>query len=112
MLYESQQPVRLFRANRHGGYGDNEQVWIPEDLWHRLRLIAVAYRLHLLPLLDGSTDPVFLNRSQVETLVGETGFVHELVNDPLLRDHVLAIAQLAQAQGQGASKEMVGIEFP
>ena len=32
----------------------------PERIWHRLRWLGQAYELHLLPLLDGSTYPVFL----------------------------------------------------
>src|SRR5688572_15890974 len=68
--YAEDQPVRIFRPDRYGPIDDDARS-MPESLWHRLRLLGTAYGLHLLPLLDGTTDPVFLSSLQCEQLLSE-----------------------------------------
>ncbi|HEV2809714.1 MAG TPA: hypothetical protein VGV93_04850 [Acidimicrobiales bacterium] len=63
-------------------------------------------------LLDGSTDPVFLNSVQVEQLVREFQFVGELVDDPIVESHVHALIPLSGERFDGAWKDMIGIDFP
>ena len=109
--YVNEQPVRLFRPDRYGPQ-DDEAVSVPEPLWHRIRLLGTAYNLHLLPVLDGTTDPVFLSDGQVEQLLDELRFVGTVVDDPLVDAEVRAILAIAQLATQGASKHHLGIEFP
>lgn len=108
--YADDEPVRVFRPDRYGS--DDEGVWIPERLWHRLRNIGAAYQLHLLPLLDGTEDPVFLNSVQVERLLQELRFVGSTVDDPLLRGLVSSLLALSGLETQGASKDSFGVQFP
>lgn len=108
--YADDEPVHVFRCDQ---YGPNDGgLWVPERIWRRLRCLALAYELHLLPLLDGSTDPVFLNPIQVDQLVREFRFVGELVGDPIVESQVHALIALSEERSEGASKDMVGIEFP
>jgi hypothetical protein len=109
--YVADEPVRVFRPDRYGP-DDDEGVSIPERLWHRMRQIGAAYQLHLLPLLDGTTDPVFLNPAQVDQLLLELRFVGSIVDDPLLHGHVSSLVALAGLQSQGASKDSFGLDFP
>jgi hypothetical protein len=109
--YADDQPVRLFRPDRYGPLDDDARS-MPETLWHRLRLLGAAYGLHLLPLLDGTTDPVMLNSLQCEQLLSELRFVGSLVDDPLVRAEVAAVIDLVNRPSQGASKEPLAIEFP
>ena len=108
--YADNEPVRLFRPDRHRS--DDEAVWVPETLWHRIRHIGAAYDLHLLPLLDGTVDPVFLNPQQVEQLFRELRFVSATIDDPLLDDQISALVVLSQLPSQGASKDSFVLEFP
>ena len=108
--YADDEPVRVFRPDRYGS--DDDGVWVSERLWHRLRQIGAAYQLHLLPLLDGTTDPVFLNPAQVERLVEELRFVTSIVDDPLLPGVVSSLVALSALESQGASKDSFGIQFP
>ncbi|MEO8696479.1 MAG: hypothetical protein ABI658_23400 [Acidimicrobiales bacterium] len=85
---------------------------MPETLWHRLRYIGTAYSLHLLPLLDGTTDPVFLNPQQVAQFLRELHFITLTVDDPLLREQVSALVATSRLPSEGASKDKLGIEFP
>lgn len=107
--YADDEPVHVFRPDR---YGDDDGVWIPERVWHRLRQIGTAYQLHLLPLLDGTTDPLFLNPVQVERLQQELRFVVSIVDDLLLDGVVSSLVDLLALESQGASKDSFGIEFP
>lgn len=108
--YADDELVHAFRCDQ---YGPNDGgLWIPERVWHRLRWLGLAYELHLLPLLDGSTDPVFLNSTQVDQLVSELRFVGEVVDDPIIESQVHAFMALASESSEGASKDVIGIEFP
>ena len=65
-----------------------------------------------MPLLDGPTDPLFLNGVQVWQLVQEVQFTGQLVDDQLLEREVRALIALSALPSQDASQGMVGIEFP
>lgn len=106
-MYADEEPVHLWLVEST----DTRDAWIPEPLWHRLRMVAAAYDLHLLPVLDGSSDPVFLNATQCAALVDEIDFVAALVDDPLLMTELAAVRHLVTST-RGASKNAVGIEFP
>ena len=108
--YADDEPVRVYRPDRYGL--DDDGVWIPERLWDRLLHIGAAYQLHLLPLLDGTTNPVFLNPVQVEGLLQELRFVASIVDDRLLRSLVSSLVALTGLESQGASKDSLGVEFP
>ncbi len=71
-LYSEDEAVRLWLTE---GSGVDDELIVPETIWHRLRLIGAAYSLHLLPLFDGSTDPVLLSGEQARTLAAEVDFV-------------------------------------
>ncbi|MFN0090482.1 MAG: hypothetical protein ACKVWR_09495 [Acidimicrobiales bacterium] len=94
----------------------DQGLWVPERLWARLRLVAGAYELRLLPILDGTSDPVFLNAVQVSTLLEELRFIGQILSDPLVdplvEALVRALVDLAAERSQGASKDWIGIEFP
>jgi hypothetical protein len=107
--YRDDEPVHLFRVDRYGP-ADEQELWIPERIWHRLRLVGAAYELRLIPILDGSTDPLFL--SQTSELLDELGFIEQRVDDPLLRSIAAAIGDLLRLPSQGASRDALGIEFP
>jgi len=109
--YVDDESVHLFRADRYG-QDDEDEVWMAESVWHRIRLIAAAYSLHLLPVLDGSTDPVFLNSLQTATLVDELFFINAVVDDELISAQVRSIDRLALGRSHGASKDPIAIEFP
>jgi hypothetical protein len=68
--------------------------------------------LHLLSVLDGSTDPVLLNAVQVSTLLEELRFVGQILSDPLIESLVRALVELAAGRSQGASEDAMGIELP
>jgi hypothetical protein len=106
--YADDLPVRLWLTE---GGGLDDELLVPETMWHRLRLIGAAYDLHLLPLLDGSTDPALLTGQQAQTLIDETDFVSVASDDGALgtvADMVIRIASRA-AQSRDVS---LGIEFP
>ena len=65
-----------------------------------------------MPLLDGTTNPLFLNGTQIQTLVSELTFLSAFVADPLLDTFVAAAAQLTGRGSHGASNDTLQIEFP
>lgn len=105
--YTDEEPVHLWLVEST----DADEIWVPEVLWHRLRMVATGYQLHLLPVLDGSTDPVFLNAPQCDALIDEVDFVATLVDDALLMDVLSRVRRLATG-ARSASKNALGIEFP
>ena len=106
--YTNDPIVRVFQVE---GVGVDAEFICPESLWRRLRFIGTAYGLHLLPLLDGSTDPVFLNAQQCENLITELYFVGTVADDGLL-DTVLNGVERQAREARVASKNALGIEFP
>lgn len=108
--YADDEPVHVFRTEQYGP--DEDELWVPERIWCRCHYLGRAYELHLLPLLDGSTDPVFLNPVQVDQLLDELRFVANRAEDPLIEAVVRSVIQLAERPSQGASKEMLGFSFP
>lgn len=108
--YEHDPLVHTYRCDRTGSVA--EDLWIPERVWERVRLIAAEYELRLLPLLDGSTDPIFLNGAQCRGAEDEFRFVGETVSDPVIEDLVRQFIALLNQDSHGTSKETVGIEFP
>lgn len=103
--------IRVVRVDRYELEHDDE-LWLPERLWLRLRCIGMAYEMHVTPLFDGSTDPVFLNGAQAEQLGRELTFIVRVVNDPLLASWIEKFVSLLRRPSQHASKDAVGIEFP
>ena len=75
-----------------------------------LRHLGAAFELRLLPILDGSTAPVFL--SQTAELLDELAFSARRVDDPLVRLYSAALGDLLRLPSQRASKDALGIEFP
>jgi hypothetical protein len=57
-----------------------DAVWISDRLFRRLVLLAEAYELHALPLLN-SSEPVHLNRARCESVLEELEFIAERVDD-------------------------------
>jgi|GEM_PF-5879972 len=102
-------PVHIYRCDRTGPATND--LWMPERIWHRLRMMGAAYEMRLLPLLDGSTDPIFLNEAQCTGLEAEVRFIAELVADPLVEDLVRKVLPLLDRASHGTSKDLVGIEF-
>lgn len=103
-------PVHLYRCDRTEPADSG--LWISDRMWDRIRKIGAAYEMHLLPLLDGSTDPLFLNKTQCKGLEAELRFVGELVADPLVENLVREMFALLALDSHGTSKDFVGIEFP
>jgi hypothetical protein len=103
--------IRVVRVDRYD-LERGDELWIPERLWDRIRCLGMAYELHLTPLFDGSTDPVFLNKVQVVQLDRELAFLAHALNDPLLASWIDKLVTLLRRPSQHASKDAVGIEFP
>jgi len=103
--------IRIFRVDRYGR-SEHDELWMPERLWNRIRSIGQGYELHLTPLFDGSTDPVFLNGTQVVELEHELTFIARVVDDSVVSSWVELLVRLFRKDSQGASKDTVGIEFP
>lgn len=76
------------------------EVWVPERLVDRLRLLGAAYELHLLPLLPGC-EPIDLRRPQVTHLIEEIDWVAALTDDPALRRSPLTYARCFQPPRHG-----------
>lgn len=110
--YVEDQPVHVFRADRHAGQGSGDEAWIPERLWSRIRLVGAAYELRLLPLLDGTVDPIFINAVQSAELARELDFVTAVLNDPIVHSTSHRLHELMRLPSQGASKDHTGFEFP
>jgi hypothetical protein len=95
-----------------GVYGrdpaDDSGVWVPERLFDRLTSVATAYGLHTLPLLGGS-DPVALDRPQIEALVEELDFVRRRLDDDLASGWAAAIASRALV-ALGAADPVLTVE--
>lgn len=62
---------------------EHDALWFSGRLFRRLTTIGIAYELHTLPLLEGSSD-LHLNQTQCSSLVDEVAFVAERVNDDVL----------------------------
>jgi hypothetical protein len=108
--YADDEPIHIFRADRYKSDGD--ELWVPERLWYRIHYLGRAYELHLTQLLDGSTDPVFLNGVQAAQLDRELQFIRRTINDQVLSSWVEKIVTMLRRPTEGASKDAVGIGFP
>ncbi|MDQ3422670.1 MAG: hypothetical protein M3510_04630 [Actinomycetota bacterium] len=81
--YTDDEPVGVFQRP-----DDQDAVWLPERLFHRLVAVGSGYDLHLLPLLGGP-EPVVLNRQQIQNLRDELALVRAvLAVDPLVTANV------------------------
>jgi hypothetical protein len=63
-------------------------------------LHRTGYELHPTPLFDGSTNPVFLNGSQVVQLEYELAFIDHVVDDPLVSSSVESLVRLFRKESQ------------
>lgn len=106
--WKDDEPVRLWLVD---GSGVDDELHVPQTLWYRLSLIGAAYRLHLLPLFDGSTDPVFLSGEQCRGLIEEVDFVTVASDDGGLGSVAELIMALAGRAKRRADRAL-GIEFP
>ena len=69
-------------------------VSIPERLFARMKYLADAYELHVLPGIETYGENV-LNRERAGTLIEELEFLATVVNDPLLLPHIEALRNAA-----------------
>ena len=60
---------------------------MPERLFSRAQQIAVAYELHLLPVIDYYGE-VRLSGEQIRTLRDELAFIRSVATDPLLESYL------------------------
>jgi hypothetical protein len=90
---------------------DEWGLWIPERLFDRMRFLAKAYELHLLPVLDpyGKNE---LTRLQAEALVGELAFISHVVGDDLLASYIGRLIELAQRCVRSSQDDRLVIEGP
>ena len=87
-------------------------VSIPERLFVRMKYLADAYELHVLPGLETYAENV-LNRERAETLIEELEFLATVVNDPLLLPHIAALRDAAlQCTRSPFPDSQLGIEGP
>ena len=82
--------VVVYRAEPAGGLD------VPERVFWRLTHVAMAYQLHLLPLLGGS-DPVPLNKQMIQMLIDELNFIADRLNDPVAEIWIPRILEAAQS---------------
>jgi len=73
----------------------DERAFIPERLFIRIRAIASAYYLHVLPGIDADYGRATVNAVQCEGLVGELEFVQQVSDDPLLASHAQRLSDIA-----------------
>lgn len=109
--FENDEPVHVWGIEVYGPEGE---LWISERLWSRLCMVAGAFELHLLPLLAGPSSPamedkVMLNGKQCEGLLDEIAFVGRVLDDPLVREQLAALAPLVRSASRGSG---LGVEFP
>lgn len=105
--YANDEPVKVFVVE---GTGIDSEFWLPERLWHRIRLVAAAFELHLLPAIDGRPDLVTLNWLQCESLLDELEFLSFALEDSLMDTIINGIVNIVEsARG---SHPAIGIEFP
>lgn len=88
--YEDDPPVGVFDDDQ----SNPQEAWVPERLWMRLRHLGFAYELNYLPMLDGQTEPKFLNATQAASLEDELEFIVTIVNDSLLIDQIKEIQRV------------------
>lgn len=84
---------------------------IPEDLFSRLLHLASAYKLHQFQTLD-PYGPFELNDQQARRLAEEVAFIGRIVNDDLLRPHLVAIKDVADYCWQHSGESRLVIEGP
>jgi len=90
--YRHDEPVAagpIAATPRYSGW-----VSISERLFVRMKNLADAYELHVLPGIETYGDNV-LNRERAGTLVEELEFLATVVNDPLLLPHIEALRDAA-----------------
>jgi hypothetical protein len=93
---------------------DAEPTWelpVPLTLFARAQAISDGYNLHILHLIDPYTR-TRLNVDQCRTLADELVFVAEVVNDELLRHHLLALLSLVERCVRKSGREELVIEGP
>jgi hypothetical protein len=103
--YAEDEPIHIFIP------GDRDRE-VAERLWGRLVALGLAYQLHLLPLLAGTTEPRFLNAQQVATLKNELLFLARVVRDDLLADVIARVIPLLLRAQQESADDVLGIEGP
>ncbi len=89
----------------------NYSMWIPDRLFARLQLLAKAYELHLLPVLDSHSKNE-LTRPQAEALVDELTFIDSVVGDHLLAGYTRRLIELAERCARSPTEERLVIEGP
>lgn len=86
-------------------------AWVPERIFTRAKAIASAYELHLLPVID-IYEKTELNSKQVQTFDEELAFIHDIVNDELLRHWISAMRKAVQTVLQSSREMVIVIEGP
>ena len=87
--YAEDQPVSFSVStdSRSGRFSTE----MPESIFARAISLGSAYGLHLLPTLELYAE-TSLTKSQCDTFLGEVRFILGVVNDPLLGEHLRALA--------------------
>jgi hypothetical protein len=100
--YEDDPPVRV--------EGDGRELWVSERIWNRLWHVGAAYHLHLIPLLDGRTEPVSLNAVQAEDLGEELAFIETVSTDRVLLATVEQVSNLARQAARSGKEQAFTVE--
>lgn len=107
--YQDDEPIGVGPAHDPESY--EGWVWIPQRLFDRVRLIAAAYGLHVLPGVD-MNDRNVLRPEQVQTLLDEIEFIGTLTQDAALLEQLVRLRQIAQVVTRRARPAELIIEGP
>ncbi len=101
--------IRAYRGSRRAStYAEHV---MPEDLFERVVSLAQAYKLHQLRALD-PYGPTELNAEQAHRIADEARFIADVVTDPLLAPHLVAIQRVADYCWQHSGESWLVIEGP
>lgn len=101
--------IRAHRGSCRASMYDEHVM--PEDLFERLVSLAQAYKLHQLSALD-PYGPTELSPEQARRIAEEVRFIAEVVTDPLLAPHLVAVRRVADYCWQYSGESWLRIEGP
>jgi hypothetical protein len=107
--YDADEPICVGTGRPGGPPGC--QADIPDSLFARAQLIAQAYKLHLLPIIDYHRE-TRLNRAQCDTLCEELLFIGNVVNDDLVRLQIRKVLAVVEESLRSPGDTEVVIEGP
>jgi len=91
--YYNNEPVGIavfYKDILPGPIDANYWKYIPQELFHRLLSIGIAYKLHFSEIIDNVVDTI-LNKDQIEYFEKELSFILTVINDSALQEIIKII---------------------